>query len=510
MDNNKNNTKRIAKNTIFLYIRMLVLMLVSLFTFRELLKLLGIEDYGIYNVVGGVVILFSFISNAMTQANQRFLAYNLGKGNMENLQNVFSMIINVQLVVGGVILILAETIGLWFINTKMNFPNHTISIVNWVYQLSILTFLFHLIQIPYTSAIIAHEKMSYFSYFGIGEAFLKLGVVLFLGLFSNYRLILYSLFLAIAAFLILFTYWLFCKKTFSICTYKFSWDKQMFKEIISFSSWNMLGGIANVGASQGVNIIYNIFCGVIVNAAMGVSNQVSAAVSSFVTNMQTAFNPQIIKSYAANDLDYFYSLIFRSSRFSFLLVFIIGFPIILCCNTIINLWLTDIPKYAVPFTQLIIVFCMIDALSGSLWTAAQASGKVKIYMIIISSLIFTNVPAAYLILWLGFSPVYVMLFKVIMNFIVHLTRIGYLHWLIKFPSIKYIRQVMLPIIGYVLLTIPIPAIIENHMHSIIANIALMVATAIMSAILGFNMILTKPERTFILNKLKSKISLVKA
>lgn len=284
----------------------------------------------------------------------------------------------------------------------------------------------------------------------------------------------------------------------------------MFKEIISFSSWNMLGGIANVGASQGVNIIYNIFCGVIVNAAMGVSNQVSAAVSSFVTNMQTAFNPQIIKSYAANDLDYFYSLIFRSSRFSFLLVFIIGFPIILCCNTIINLWLTDIPKYAVPFTQLIIVFCMIDALSGSLWTAAQASGKVKIYMIIISSLIFTNVPAAYLILWLGFSPVYVMLFKVIMNFIVHLTRIGYLHWLIKFPSIKYIRQVMLPIIGYVLLTIPIPAIIENHMHSIIANIALMVATAIMSAILGFNMILTKPERTFILNKLKSKISLVKA
>ena len=258
MVTNSQNTKRIAKNTVFLYIRMLVLMLVSLFTFRELLKLLGVEDYGIYNVVGGVVILFSFISNAMTQANQRFLAFNLGKGNTEILQNVFSMIINVQLVVGGLILILAESIGLWFINNKMNFPTHTISIVNWVYQFSILTFLFHLIQIPYTSAIIAHEKMAFFSYFSIGEAVLKLGVVLSLSLFSEYRLILYSILLAISAFLILLTYWMFCKKAFSICSYKFYWNKPMFKEIISFSSWNMLGGVANVGASQGV-ILYIIF-----------------------------------------------------------------------------------------------------------------------------------------------------------------------------------------------------------------------------------------------------------
>ena len=488
---------------------MLILMIVSLFTFRELLKLLGVDDYGIYNVVGGVVILFSFISNAMTQANQRFLAYNLGKGDKDNLQYVFSTILNVQFVVGCIILLLAETIGLWFINHKMNFPNHTIASVNWVYQFSILTFLFHLIQIPYTSAIIAHEKMAYFSYFGIGEAILKFGVVLSLGLFSNNRLILYSIFLAGSSFLILVTYWFFCKKTFSICSYKFFWSKPMFKEIISFSSWNMLGGIANVGASQGVNIIYNIFCGVIVNAAMGVSNQVSAAVSSFVTNMQTAFNPQIIKSYASNDLDYFYSLIFRSSRFSFLLVFVIGFPIILCCNTVFDIWLTDIPEYAVPFTQLIIVFCMIDALSGSLWTAAQASGKVKIYMIIIASLIFTNVPAAYLILWLGFSPVYVMLFKVIMNFIVHLTRVGYLHWLICFPSMRYIRQVMLPILCFVLVAVPLPLLFEKYTHSIIANILLMVATAIFCAIIGFNIVLTKSERTFILNKIRLKLSFIK-
>ena len=488
---------------------MLILMIVSLFTFRELLKLLGIEDYGIYNVVGGVVIVFSFISTAMNQANQRFLSFNLAKNNTDHLQHIFSTIINVQLVVGGIILLLAETVGLWFINKKMNFPIDSITIVNVVYQFSIITFLFHLIQIPYTSAIIAHEKMAFFSYFSIGEAMLKLGVVLSLSLFSSNRLILYSILLTVSAMIIFLTYYIFCKRTFSICCYRFYWNKTIFKEIISFSSWNMLGGIANVGASQGINIILNIFCGVMVNAAMGVSNQVSSAVLSFVSNMQTAFNPQIIKSYAANDPIYFNSLIFRSSRFSFILIFIIGFPIILCCHTVFELWLTDIPQYAIPFTQLIIIFCMIDALSGSLWTAAQASGKVKVYMMIISSLIFSNVPAAYLILWLGFSPIYVILYKVILNLVVHIIRIGYLRSIIGFPALEYLKKVMFPIITYIVITIPIPIILSIHSYSITSNIILMIFTALYCAIIGFSWVLTKSEKNHIISFLKIKLKISK-
>ena len=502
MESNSNN-KRIAKNTLMLYFRMFLIMAVTLFSFRIVLKELGEDGYGIYNVVAGVVILFSFLSGALTQSTQRFLSYHIGRKDYEELKRVFSMCINVHVVIAATILILAETIGFWFLNRYMQFPSGMSATANIVYQFSIATFVIQLLTVPYQASIISNERMSFYAYFSIIEAFLKLSAALLLTFISGNKVVVYSAALSVAALGIIFCYHIYCRRSFDHCTYSFFFDSKLFKKILSFSGWNMLGGIGNVGATQGVNIILNIFMGVALNAAMGVSNQVAGAVSAFVTNLQTAFNPQIIKSYAVNDGEYFLSLIFRASRFSFFLIFIIGFPIILCCSTIFDIWLTETPDYAVPFTQLIIIFCMIDAISGPLWTAAQASGNIKTYMIIIASLIFSNVPAAYIILYFGLSPVWLMVYKVVMNFIIHLTRIGYLHWLIKFPSFVYLKKVMLPIVVFLIAVIPTPLIIANYSDTIFEKIFLIIFTLCETSILGFHLIIKKEERRFIIEKIRS-------
>ncbi|MDE6649566.1 MAG: lipopolysaccharide biosynthesis protein [Muribaculaceae bacterium] len=506
MDTNSNN-KRIAKNTLMLYFRMFLIMGVTLFSFRIILKELGEEGYGIYNVVAGVVVLFSFLSGAMTQSTQRFLSYHIGRKDYTELQRVFSMSFNVHIVIAGIILILAETVGLWFLNRYMNFPAGMVTTANIVYQCSIFTFIVQILTIPFQASIISNERMSFYAYFSILEALLKLSSAILLIFFIGNKIIIYSIALSVVSVCVFFTYRFYCRLHFEHCVYHYFFDMKLFKNIISFSGWNMLGGIGNVGATQGVNIILNIFRGVTLNAAMGVSNQVAGAVSSFVTNMQTAFNPQIIKSYAAEDKEYFLSLIFRASRFSFLLIFIIGFPVILCCSTIFDIWLTETPEYAVPFTQLIIAFCMIDAISGPLWTAAQACGKIKTYMIIIATMIFTNVPAAYIILYLGLSPVWLMVYKVAMNLLIHFTRIGYLHWLICFPSFTYLRKVMLPIILYIMIAAPLPFLISQQAETLFQNLLLITFTVCECTVVGLFIMMSSNERRFVMDKIRSILHL---
>ncbi len=498
---------RIAKNTLLLYFRMFLIMAVTLFSFRIILKELGEDGYGIYNVVAGVVVLFSFLSSAMTQSTQRFLSYHIGRKDYDELQRIFSMCVNVHIIIAGAVLILAETVGLWFLNAYMSFPAGMLATANIVYQCSIATFIIQILTVPYQASIISNERMSFYAYLSILEAILKLLAASLLVFVAGNKVIIYSAALAGISICLLFTYRIYCQSNFTHCVYRHFFDAVLLKKILSFSGWNMLGGIGNVGASQGVNVILNIFRGVALNAAMGVSNQVAGAVSSFVSNMQTAFNPQIIKSYAADDKEHFLSLIFRASRFSFLLIFIIGFPVILCCSTIFDIWLTETPEFAVPFTQLIIVFCMIDAISGPLWTAAQASGKIKTYMLIISTMIFTNVPAAYIILYLGLSPVWLMVYKVAMNFLIHFTRIGYLHWLINFPSLDYLKKVMLPTIFYIMVAVPLPFFISQHIDTIAWNLSLIVFTVCECTIIGLFIMMNRNERNFVVNKVQSILHL---
>lgn len=314
-DSQKN--KRIAKNTLLLYVRMLFSMLISLYTSRVILQTLGVKDYGIYNVVGGVVTMFSILSGSLSAAISRFITYELGKGDTKKLSTIFSSVVNIQIGLSLIIVLLAETIGLWFLNVKMNIPADRMYASNWVYQLSILTFVLGLISVPYSAVIVAYERMSTFAYIGIFETTAKLVVVYMLLLFTCDKLILFATLMAMIALIIRFIYGVYCKRHFEECNYKFVYDNTLFKKMFSFAGWNFLGAGSALLMSQGVNILMNMFFGVTLNVARGIANQVDNAVQQFVNNFTTAINPQITKSYATDNLSYMHQLVSVGSKYSF-------------------------------------------------------------------------------------------------------------------------------------------------------------------------------------------------
>ena len=497
------NNKRIAKNTIFLYIRMLVLMLVSLYTSRVVLAALGVEDYGIYNVVGGIVVLFTFINNAMVTSTQRYLNYELGRNDFLLAKKVFSISLNIHVLIALIILLLSETIGLWFLNTTIQYPENRELAVQATYQLSILITCIKIIRAPYNAAIIAHERMSFYAYLSIFEATLQLGIVFLLMAFNSDRLILYSILLCVAAIVVNLCYYAYCKKEFIICKYELYKDKILYRQLLGFSGWSLFGGVANMGASQGLNIILNVFFGVAVNAAMGIATQVNSAVSSFVSSFQTAFNPQIVKSYAAGDYDYFIKLILSTSKYSYLLLFVIALPIYLCCPEVLSVWLTEVPEYTVSFCRLMLIFALLDALQGPLWFSVQATGKIKTYQILMSFMILANLPIAYVFLKLGYSPNSVLAVRCIINFITLFVRLWYLNRLYKFPVMEFANGVILRIapitvITYLISYIPIE--VDTPLLKIVIIVAMtLVANMVLILSIGLN----KDERLVVKRNLKS-------
>ena len=296
------NNKRIAKNTLMLYVKMGVMMLVQLYTSRVVLQTLGVDDFGIYNVVGGVVVLFSFLNAAMSSATQRFLNFELGKGDLVQVGRVFSMSLTVHFCIAGLVLLLAETVGLWFLNSELNIPAERMVAANWVYQFSVATTLLGILLVPYNATIIAHERMGFYAWTSIVKAVLLLVIVYFLSIGEVDKLILYAGLVFAVNALMQGVYIVYCRRAFSkTALYRPFFDRELFRRLISFSGWSLFGGVADMCNSQGINMVMNIFCGVAVNAAMGIANQVNAAVYQFVSNFQIAFNPQLVKSYAANE-----------------------------------------------------------------------------------------------------------------------------------------------------------------------------------------------------------------
>ena len=354
--------KRIAKNALLLYFRMLFMMLVSLYTSRVVLATLGVEDFGIYNVVGGVITMFSFFNGAMSSSTQRYITFELGRGDFDQLQKVFQTSVNIHLLVALLILFLGETIGLWFFYEKMVIPASRMTAAFWVYQFSIITMMVMIVSVPYNAAIIAHEKMSIFAYISILEVLLKLGIVYLLYLTRSDKLIMYAALLCATQLLIRIVYGHYCSCHFKEVRYYWGWDLKLFKEMLYFGGWNLWGGFATVLFSQGINILLNMFFGPFVNAARGIAVQVQGAVTQFSTNFQTALNPQITKSYALGDFTYMHSLIFRSSKFTFLLLAVISFPILLETEMILQLWLNMVPAYTVVFVRLMLCITIIDAM----------------------------------------------------------------------------------------------------------------------------------------------------
>ncbi len=502
------NNKRIAKNTLMLYIRMAFIMLVNLYTSRVILHALGVDDFGLYNIVGGVVVLFSFINNAMITSVQRFLNYELGRNNIEGAKKIFSASITIHIAVALLFVLLAESIGLWFLNNYINIPFGRENAANWVYQFTIITTVVNIIRAPYNSTIIAYEKMSFYAYISIIEAALRLGIVFLIYLFLD-RLIAYSALVTAVTAAVLVMYVIYCRIKFPICKYKFEYNKKVYLPLVNFSGWSLFGAAANVGANQGINIILNMFFGVAVNAAMGIAHQVNAALYQFVSNFQTAFNPQIIKSYAAGDKDYFFNLILNTSRYSFYLLFLLAFPVVLCCNEIIRLWLGEIPLHSVEFCRLIIVFSLIDALQGPLWVSVQATGNIRNYQILMSVLILSNLPVTYFIFKLISIPELALVVRVMINVVTFVARIMYLKRLCDFPVKKYLSYVLLKSLFVVIISMPIPIffyfVIESELLKLILTIILCLVLTLFSIYcLGIN----KGEKIFVKGLIKKKLHLI--
>lgn len=451
---NLESNKKIIKNTAFLFLRMFLIMVVNLYTSRIVLNLLGVEDFGIYNVVSGIVLLFSFFNSAMEVGTQRFLSFELGKNNHKQLSKVYTTSIIVHISIAVIALLLLETIGLWYLNKYINVPSNRIVALNWVYQFTIISFIFLIIRVPFNALIISYERMSAFAYFSIVEVFLKLALVFLLKIIVFDKLITYSVITFLVTLLITLMYIFYCYAKIKECKYTQIIDKKLFFLLISYSGWNLVGAISNIGSSYGINLIINIFWGVTVNAAYAIAFQIKSAVMSLSSNFQIAMNPQIIKSYASSDYDYMQIVIYRGAKYSFYILYIITLPILINSHFILKMWLGFVPEYSNIFTKLMLITVLIDSISGTLMIASQASGKIKVYQIIMGSIIILNLPISYIFMKNGFNPSVVFIIGIIISIISLFVRICLVSNLIQVSIVKYLKQVL----GNITLTILISLI----------------------------------------------------
>ena len=401
---NLHKGRRIAKNTMMLYVRMFVLMLVGLYTSRVVLNALGETDYGVYSVVGGVVAMFSMISGALNSAVSRFITFELGKNNPERLNRVYCTSVNIQLILALIIVLLAEPIGLWFIENKMTIDPARIPAATWVLHFSLLAFVINLMSVSQMASITAHEKMSAYAYIGILDGLLRLGVAFMIVSAPFDRLVYYAMLMAGVVLIVRLTYGIYCRIHFPECRYRFVFDRPLVKEMFAFAGWNFIGVTSGVLRDHGGNILVNLFAGPVVNAARGVAVQLNGAVQSFVTNFMTAVNPQITKSYAAGDYKYVFALIGKSSRMSFYLLSLMAIPIIFNADLLLQIWLKEVPEHTTLFVQLFLMFALSESLSLPLITAMLATGRIRNYQLVVGGIQLLNLPVSYIFLKMGAIP----------------------------------------------------------------------------------------------------------
>ncbi len=495
------NNKRIAKNTLMLYIRMFFTMLVSLYTSRVILQTLGVDDFGIYNVVGGIITMFTFINSAMISSTQRYLNFDLVSDNEAKLRSVFSTSLQIHALIALVIIILGETVGLWLLKEKLVIPESRQTAAMWVYQCSIVACVVNIMSAPYNADIIAHEKMSVFAYISILEVTLKLAIVYLLMLSPYDKLIVYALLLLCVQLLIRGIYTRYCHKHFSESHFKAGIDKGLFREMFGFAGWSFFGNMAFVLYTQGLNMMLNIFFGTAANAARGIAVQVQSAVQQFVDGFQTAINPQITKTYAVGDLEQMHSLMFRSARFSFLLLYFISLPILLETDFLLKIWLKIVPENAVVFTQIMICISLIYTTANPCVKANQATGKVKIYQIVVGGTLLTILPISYVVLKLG-APAYSVF---IVHFCVESTaqflRMFMLRDLINLPMKSYLKNIYLPVLLTVIASVLLPVFVrmqfdEGWLRFIIVGFTCVISVGLCAMFIG----LTQHEREFFWGK----------
>lgn len=501
MSDTSANNKRIAKNTLMLYVRMLFTMAVSLFTSRVILQTLGIEDYGIYNVVGGVITMFTFINSAMVSSTQRYLNFELATGNEEKLKSVFNTSLQIHALISIAIIILGETVGLWFLMNKLVIPEARMTAAMWVYQCSILSCAVSIMATPYNAAIIAHEKMSAFAYISILDVVLRLLIVYLLVISPYDKLIVYAILILAIQLLIRYIYSLYCNKHFKETLFEWKINRPLLKEMAGFAGWSFWGNLAGILYTQGLNMMLNIFFGPVVNAARAIAVQVQAAVQQFVGNFQMALNPQITKNYASGNLDQMRCLMFRSARFSFLLLFFISLPVILETEFILSVWLKTVPDDAVIFTQIMICISLIYTTANPCVIANQATGKVKVYQMVVGGILLTILPISYIVLKLGAPAYSVFIVHFCVESVAQFSRMYMLRKLINLPMRQYLQNIYIPIVATVAVAIVLPVIVHMQMENgwlrfIAVGLICVFSVGLSSFYIGF----TKHERLFFIDK----------
>ena len=501
MSNQSANNKRIAKNTLLLYVRMLFAMLVSLYTSRVILQTLGVEDYGVYNVVGGVITMFTFLNSAMSSATSRYITFEIGKGNMEQLKKVFSTALQIHAAIALLIVTLGETAGLWFLMNELVIPDGRMEAAMWVYQCSIVTAVVTIMSVPYNADIIAHEKMSAFAYISVLEILLKLAIVYLLVALPFDKLKVYAVLVLLVGLLIRYIYTRYCHKHFEESHYIHRIDKPLLKEMSSFAGWSFWGNLAAILYSQGLNMMLNIFFGPVVNAARGIATQIQSVVTQFVTNFQMALNPQITKTYASGELDKMHSLMFRSARFSFMLLFFLSLPIMLETNYILTLWLGIVPENTVIFARIIIAISLIYTIANPCVIANQATGKVKVYQAVVGGLLLLILPISYVVLKLGAPAYSVFIVHFCVESVAQFARMYMLRNMIDLPLLSYVKNIYLPIMGVVALSMVLPMLVYNNMQEGFIRLLAVGMTCVLSVAMTSLFIgMTRNERSFLIDK----------
>lgn len=501
------NNKTIARNTVFLYFRMLFTMVVSLYTSRVILQVLGVDDYGIYQVVGGVVGMLAFLNGALSTGSSRFLTFELGAGHFEKLRRTFSTTLTIHVIIALIIILLAETVGLWFVYHKLVIPADRMEGALWAYHLSILTAAITITQVPYNASIISHEKMSVYAFMSIIEVLAKLGVVYLLGIGSIDKLKLYAILLCVLQVSIALFYRFYCISKFKETHYKFIIDKEILKSIASFSGWSLFANLSYALNTQGTAIITNIFFGPAVVTARAISIQVSMAASQFVNNFRMAVNPQIVKRYAMEDYNGSKKLLLESTKYSFYLMYLLGLPILLVAEPLLKFWLGIVPEYTVIFLQLIIVQSLFQVFDTSFYTALYAKGELKLNALISPTLGFIQFPIVYFLFKLGYSPVVLSWVSLVVVVLLGLVVKPMLACKVVNYTCKDIFSVFIPCLKVTIASLPL-SILGYYLidpFSIVGFLSIVFISILSVTVAVYLLGLNKDMRKKILTIIKSKV-----
>ena len=498
------NNKLIAKNTVYLYIRMLFVMAIGLYAVRVVLDQLGVVDYGLYNVIGGFVTMFAFMNRTLSTSSQRYFSIELAKDDPSDLNRLFCLNLTVYTILGIIVFVLLETVGLWFVNNKMTIPEDRLFATNVLYQLSIVSVLFQILIIPYMALVIAHERMRVFALIGILEAIGKLGVVFLINFIPYDKLIVYGALILLVIVVSSLGYIIYSWKCFPESKFHWYWNKTEAMDLLGFSGWHFFGTFSTTCRSQGINILLNMFFNPAINAARGIAYQVYNAVNQLVTNFFTAVKPQIYKSYANEEYNALYKLIMRSTILCSYLISLLVFPLVSNTHLVLGWWLKEVPDYAVLFTQLVLINGLVDAVDGPTIAAALATGKIRKYMLVVSSIILANIPISYLALKLGCNPEMTMIVSIGLSCLAVVARAFLLKSLMDFPFGKYMFLIA-KVWGVSLLLFAGIRFFAFNKATGVLSLAMWTMLIVVALTILYACVISKEDRKFVLAYVKNKV-----